>query len=60
MVRKKKCSMVSVGEESEGGSLPVKLFVSSSIDDQVEVGRELILRGVALPVFRLDFLKSDS
>ena len=54
---KKKCSMVLEGKgKTDAGSLPVKLFLPGSFDEEVEVGRELILRGVALPVFSTNLL----
>ena len=40
-----------------GGVQPVKLFLPCAVDEDTEVGRELILRGVALPVIRLDIDK---
>ena len=53
MVLKKQCRIELCGRV-RGGVQPVKLFLPGTLDEDTEVGRELILRGVALPVIRLN------
>ncbi|CAK8675114.1 unnamed protein product [Clavelina lepadiformis] len=59
IVRKRECKLLNQASNcDEVGALPVKLFIPCSAQEDVDVSRELILRGVALPLFNLNSLKA--
>ena len=53
LVWKKQCNLVAT-DQACFGMTPVTLFLCNNADDDMEIGRELILQGVALPMFQLD------